>query len=154
MSLAVRTPAFGPNQKIPDQYSRDAGNHSPAIEWQGAPDGTRSFAVVVEDPDAPRGTFRHWAAYDIPADASHLAEGAGSAVQGAPLKMAVNDFGNPHYDGPQPPPGHGVHHYHFRLFALDTDNLEVPDDSNVEQVLSAARDHALAEADTVGTFER
>ena len=68
------------------------------------PGGTRSFALVVEDPDAPKGTFRHWAAYDIPADARRVAEGVGSRDPGAALKMASNDFGNAHYDGPQPPP--------------------------------------------------
>src|SRR3954471_19638378 len=119
MSLSISSPAFAENQHIPIQYSRDAGNLSPPVEWQGAPRGTRSFALIVEDPDAPRGTFRHWAAYDIPGDTRRLAEGVGSRDQGAAMQMGTNDFGNTQYDGPQPPPGHGLHHYHFRLFALD-----------------------------------
>ncbi len=154
MALDIMTPAFAPDGRIPHQFSRDGANVSPRVEWRGAPPATQSFALVVEDPDAPRGTFRHWAAYDIPPDARWLAEGAGSATQGAPIRMAKNDFGDTRYDGPQPPPGHGTHHYHFRLFALDVPELDVPDDATAEQVLEAARAHALAEADTVGTFER
>ncbi|HEV7608479.1 MAG TPA: YbhB/YbcL family Raf kinase inhibitor-like protein [Steroidobacteraceae bacterium] len=153
MALHIEAPAFAPNQNIPAQFSREGGNISPSIEWHGAPPTTRSFALVVEDPDSPKGTFRHWAAYDIPPDAQHLHEGAGSGAQGAPIQMATNDFGNARYDGPQPPPGHGVHHYHFRLFALDVPELDVPEGSSAGQVLEAARAHAIAEADTVGTFE-
>jgi Raf kinase inhibitor-like YbhB/YbcL family protein len=154
MALEVHTPSFALDQRIPKQFSRDGGNVSPLIEWQDAPPNTRSYALIVEDPDAPNGTFRHWAAYDIPPDASRLAEGAGSGAQGAPIQMATNDFGNARYDGPQPPPGHGTHHYHFRLFALDVPQLDVPDGCDAEQVLEAARAHSIAEADAVGTFER
>jgi Raf kinase inhibitor-like YbhB/YbcL family protein len=154
MALTLNSPAFKPNTRIPKQFSRDGGNVSPPIEWQGAPPGTRSYALVVEDPDAPKGTFRHWAAYDIPPDAQRLAEGAGSGELGKAMQMAKNDFGNSHYDGPQPPPGHGTHHYHFRLFALDVPELDLPEDSDAGQVLEAARAHSLAEAEAVGTFER
>jgi Raf kinase inhibitor-like YbhB/YbcL family protein len=154
MALTLDTPAFKRNARIPKQFSRDGGNVSPLIEWQGAPVGTRSYALVVEDPDAPKGTFRHWAAYDIPPDAQRLAEGAGSGELGAAIQMATNDFGNPHYDGPQPPPGHGTHHYHFRLFALDVPELDVPEDCDAGQVLEAARAHSIAEAEAIGTFER
>jgi Raf kinase inhibitor-like YbhB/YbcL family protein len=154
MTLSIHSPDFENDQRIPAQFSRDGGNVSPALEWSGVPVNTRSFALIVEDPDAPRGTFHHWAAYDIPADARWLDEGVGSRVQGAALRMGVNDFGNPHYDGPQPPQGHGVHHYHFRLFALDVPQLDLPDGSSVRQVLEAAREHSIAEAQRVGTFER
>jgi Raf kinase inhibitor-like YbhB/YbcL family protein len=156
MPLRSETPAFAPNQRIPDQFSRDGGNRSPRVEWRGAPHDTRSFALIVEDPDAPRGTFRHWAAYDIAPEVHTLIEGAGSpdAHQGANIHMAANDFGNTRYDGPQPPPGHGVHRYHFRLFALDVGQLDLPDDASAKQVLNAAIDHAIDEADVVGTFSR
>jgi Raf kinase inhibitor-like YbhB/YbcL family protein len=154
MSLSLSSPAFRANQAIPHQFSRDGGNVSPAVEWRGAPEGTQSFALVVEDPDAPRGTFHHWAAYDIPADAQRLAEGAGSRAQGAAMQMGTNDFGNTQYDGPQPPPGHGTHHYHFRLFALDVPALEVPESCSADDVLAAVEDHAIEEAEVVGTFER
>ena len=152
--LTLNSPAFAANQEIPRQFSREGGNMSPPIEWRGEPRGTRSYALVVEDPDAPSGMFRHWAAYDIPADMHRLSEGAGSREEGAALQMAVNDFGNARYDGPQPPAGHGTHHYHFRLFALDVPTLDMPSNCAVEDVIEAAEDHAIAEADYVGTFER
>jgi Raf kinase inhibitor-like YbhB/YbcL family protein len=154
MSLVIETPAFARQARIPVQFTRDGGNVSPRLQWHGAPPATRSFALVVEDPDAPQGTFRHWAAYDIPADSRWLSEGAGSGEQGAPLQMAVNDFGNAHYDGPQPPPGHGQHHYHFRLFALDVNELGLPEDATASQVLDAAVEHCIDEADAVGIYER
>jgi Raf kinase inhibitor-like YbhB/YbcL family protein len=96
--------------------------------------------------------FRHWAAYDIPAESNGLPEGAGADAQN--MRMGVNDFGNTQYDGPQPPPGHGTHHYHFRLFALDVPKLDMPQKSSVQDVLAAAQEHALAETEVVGTFER
>ena len=154
MALTIEIPAFARNAPIPDQFARQGSNVSPRVEWHGAPLDTRSFALVVEDPDAPRGTFRHWAAFDIPADAHGLQEGAGSEANDGAIRMARNDFGDARYDGPQPPPGHGTHHYHFRLFALDTDSLDLPPTANAKEVLDAALEHSLAEAETVGTFER
>jgi Raf kinase inhibitor-like YbhB/YbcL family protein len=154
MSLTVRTPTFHEDGNTPSQFTKDGGNVSPLIEWQGAPAGTKSYALIVEDPDAPKGTFRHWAAYDISADLRRLAEGAGSREQGAAVQMAENDFGHTRYDGPQPPPGDKPHHYHFRLFALDVPELDVADDCSAMEIFEAARAHAIAEADTVGTFAR
>jgi Raf kinase inhibitor-like YbhB/YbcL family protein len=154
MALTIDIPAFARNAPIPDQFARQGANISPRVEWHDAPLDTRSFALIVEDPDSPKGMFRHWAAYDIPPDASSLHEGAGSGTLGAPIKMARNDFGDTRYDGPQPPTGHGTHHYHFRLFALDTPQLEVPEDADAKQILDAAMEHSIAEAETVGTFER
>jgi Raf kinase inhibitor-like YbhB/YbcL family protein len=154
MALTLNTPAFAQNQPIPDRFSRDGGNVSPPIEWRGAPPGTQSYALVVEDPDAPKGTFRHWAAYNIPAGTDGLPESAGSGKPGTAMDMAKNDFGDRRYDGPQPPPGHGTHHYHFRLFALDVPQLRVPGNASAQDVLEAVRAHTLAEADVVGTYER
>jgi len=152
MTFSVQTPAFKPDGSIPRQFSRDGGNVSPLVAWKESPPGTHSFAIVVEDPDAPTGTFRHWAAYDIPAEARMLTEGAGSREQGAAVQMGINDFGNARYDGPQPPPGHPAHHYHFRLFALDVPALELDEGCTAEDVLEAARAHSLAEAESIGTF--
>lgn len=154
MPFSVSSPAFGHGRTIPRRYARDADNVSPPLEWHDPPTDTRSFALVVDDPDAPRGMFRHWAVYDIPPQERQLREGAGSAPQGAGLHMARNDFGNPHYDGPQPPLGHGVHHYHFRVFALDVPKLNVPPSASAADVERAAQSHATAEAEIVGTFER
>jgi Raf kinase inhibitor-like YbhB/YbcL family protein len=153
MSLTLRSSAFANGQRIPRQYAREGDNVSPQLEWTGEPPKTRSFAIIVEDPDAPRGTFRHWAAYDIPAEQHELPTGAGISPKG-PIRMAMNDFGGAQYDGPQPPPGHGTHHYHFRLFALDVPQLEVPASSNARDVVEVARSHAIEETEIVGTFER
>jgi Raf kinase inhibitor-like YbhB/YbcL family protein len=154
MALTLNSPAFAPNQRIPDRFSRDGANVSPPIEWREAPQGTKSYALIVEDPDAPKGTFRHWAVYDIPASADRLAEGAGSGKSATAPHMAVNDFGDRHYDGPQPPPGHGAHHYHFRLFALNVPQLRIPGNVSAQEVLQAAQAHALAQAEVVGIYER
>lgn len=140
--------SFQPNEAIPAQYSCDGADQSPALTWGEPPPGTKSFALVVDDPDAPSGTFRHWGAWDIPAGTRSLA--AGQAVG----KQAVNGAGKSGYMGPCPPPGHGVHHYHFKLYALDTDTLDVGDGAKVEEVEQAAQKHALGRAELVGTFER
>lgn len=152
MALRVASPAFHNGQRIPERYSKDGGNVSPPLEWHDAPRNTRSFALVVEDPDAPKGTFRHWAVYNVPPAHQGLAEGSGSMQTGASLATAVNDFGNRGYDGPQPPHGHGTHHYHFRLLALDVPELTLPEQASVKDVLNAAHAHVIAEAETVGTF--
>jgi Raf kinase inhibitor-like YbhB/YbcL family protein len=154
MTLTVRTPTFREDGNIPAQFSKDGGNVSPLVEWQDAPPGTKSYALVVEDPDAPNGIFRHWATYNIPKDLRRLAEGAGSREQGAALQMAENDFGHTRYDGPQPPRGDKPHHYYFRLFALDVPELDVAEDCSAAEVLEAARAHSIAEAEAVGTFAR
>ena len=154
MAFSVASPAFPNGQRIPPRYSKDGGNVSPPLEWHDAPRNTRSFALVVEDPDAPKGTFRHWAIYNVPPAHQGLAEGSGSHSPAGSLVMGVNDFGNRGYDGPQPPPGHGTHHYHFRLLALDVPELSLPDRASVKDVMDAAHPHVIAETETVGTFER
>jgi Raf kinase inhibitor-like YbhB/YbcL family protein len=153
MALRIVSPAFPNNERIPERYSKEGGNVSPPIQWTDAPRNTRSFAVVVEDPDAPKGIFRHWAVYNVPPAYQGLDENSGSGSAGSPLEMAVNDFGNRSYDGPQPPRGHGVHHYHFRLLALDVPELGLPAGASVKDVLHAAQAHLIAEAETVGTFQ-
>ncbi len=127
---------------------------SPALEWTGSPGGTRSFALLCNDPDAPGGTWHHWAVYDIPADVGRLDEAfAASAGPGA-AKEGVNDFGQIGYGGPCPPRRHGPHHYFFRLFALDVERLEVGPKPTCTQVEAAAAGHARAEAQLVGIFAR
>jgi Raf kinase inhibitor-like YbhB/YbcL family protein len=152
MSLRVASPVFHDGERIPERYSRNGANISPPLEWRDAPRNTRSFALVVEDPDAPEGTFRHWAVYNVPPAYQGLGEDSG-ACAGVPLEMAVNDFGNRGYDGPQPPHGHGTHHYHFRLLALDVPELGLPARASIKELLDAARPHVIAEAQTVGTFQ-
>jgi len=152
MTLTLRSPAFRDEERIPDRYVRGADNLSPPLEWSDVPEGTRSLVLVVEDPDAPRGMFRHWAVHDIPPDCMRLDEGAGRPGSG--LKQGANDFGNPTYDGPQPPKGDAPHHYHFRLAALDTDHLDVGPQQRAEAIWEAAQDHILEESELVGTYQR
>lgn len=152
MTLAITSPAFSSLGSIPLRFARNGTNISPPIEWRDAPPETRSFALIIEDPDAPRGIFHHWAAYDIPASSTSLMEGDGSR-ESVTLKMGRNDFGNSRYDGPQPPAGHGPHHYHFRLLALDVSELDVPAQSSATDILAAARPHCLAKAEIIGLFE-
>ncbi len=153
MSLTITSSAFAPQGPIPREFTRDDGNVSPPVEWHDAPPETRSFALIVEDPDAPDGTFHHWVAYDIPVSSTHLKAGEGSREAVTMLRMGRNDFGNIRYDGPQPPVGHGPHHYHFRLLALKVSELAIPAQSAAEVVLEAAKAQCLAEAEIVGVFQ-
>jgi Raf kinase inhibitor-like YbhB/YbcL family protein len=149
MTFTLESPAFAGGAPIPPKYSRRGENISPPLAWRGAPSETKSFALIVEDPDAPSGTFRHWAVFGIAPHSTQMTEGV--TIDRA--QSGVNDFGNQHYDGPQPPAGHGVHRYHFRLAALDAETLDVSRRASVADVWKAAKPHILAEAELVGTFE-
>lgn len=153
MPLTIRSTAFQSGADIPDRHARDGDNLSPPLEWRGAPPQTRSFVLIVEDPDAPSGTFRHWAIYNIDPHETGLPEGASERPAGK-ARLGVNGFGNAAYDGPQPPRGHGPHHYHFRLAALDVPHLDLGPAPKAEAVWAAARSHILDEAEVVGVFER
>ena len=146
--LELTSDAFADGQPIPTEYSCDGANKSPALHWGDPPAGAKSFALVIDDPDAPSGTFRHWGAYDIPASARSIAPGQRVGIE------VSNDFGKPGYGGPCPPRGHGVHHYHFKLFALDVDRLSLGPGSKVADVEKEASKHALAQGELIGTYER
>lgn len=147
-TLTLTSEAFRDGHPIPSRFTCDGANETPTLHWTDPPPGTRSFALVVDDPDAPSGTFRHWGVYDIPVTARSI--GAAQHV-GAEVH---NDFGKVGYGGPCPPKGHGPHHYHFKLFALDTDRLDLGPDAKVADVEKAAAQHALGEGEIVGTYER
>lgn len=153
MALTLMSPAFAEGEAIPRKYAREGENLSPPLKWTGAPEGTRSFALIVEDPDAPRGTFRHWMAYNIPPDRSGLAESIDTGPEAA-VRYAANDFGNSRYDGPEPPRGDEPHHYHFRLAALDLPSLAMPGQAGAEAIWHEVSKHALAQAELVGTYAR
>ena len=144
--------AFSDSAIIPRRFTCDGEDVSPPLEWSGAPAETRSFALLCDDPDAPAGTWHHWAIYDIPASQSELPQGAGR--QTGPFKQALNDFKRPGYGGPCPPHGHGPHHYHFRLLALSVDHLRVGNRPTCQAVAREARRHILAEAVLTGIYER
>jgi len=154
MPFSLKSPSFQNDQPIPPRYTADGDNLSPPLEWSEPPPGTQSFALIVEDPDAPSGMFRHWGVYNIPGARRTLPEGAGHGARTEGMGQGVNDFGHPRYDGPAPPRGHGVHHYHFRLLALDTESLTQAPRMSIEDIKKAAQAHALATAELVGTYER
>jgi Raf kinase inhibitor-like YbhB/YbcL family protein len=145
--LDLTSTVFQNGQAIPARFTCDGANQSPALSWGEPPQGTKSFALVVDDPDAPSGTFRHWGVYDIPANARSI--GAGAAVG----TQATNDFGKSGYGGPCPPKGHGPHHYHFKLFALGVDRLELAN-PKIADIESEAQRHAVGQAELIGTYER
>jgi len=152
--MQLRSSGFFDGATIPRRYTCDGDDLSPPLEWSGAPAGIRSFVLLCDDPDAPGGTWHHWAAYDIPADRIGLAEGAAGDASAKNLKQAINDFRKPGYGGPCPPRRHGIHHYHFRLLALSLDRLPFHDKPSCSEVEREAREHVIAEATLVGLYQR
>ena len=144
MAFAVHSPAFAEGATLPKQFTCDGDDAPPRLEVSDPPDGTQSFAVIMDDPDAPDGTFTHWLAYDIPADAPELTRSA---------KTLRNSFGRPGYGGPCPPPGHGPHRYNFTVYAVDVPSLSVrgKDRADLE---AALKDHTLGAAHLMGRYER
>jgi Raf kinase inhibitor-like YbhB/YbcL family protein len=149
-AFGVRSPDFQNGGKIPRQHaSRPEGeNVPPRLEWSGAPVGARGFALTVDDPDAPRAKpFVHWVVAGIPPTSTAL------SLTSTGLAQGKNDFGGTGWGGPLPPPGSGPHHYRFHLYALDA-RIDLPPEGTKDALLAAMRGHVLAEAETVGTYER
>ncbi|MFN9718142.1 MAG: YbhB/YbcL family Raf kinase inhibitor-like protein [Planctomycetota bacterium] len=152
-SLRLSSPAFDEGGFIPVTYTGDGKNLSPPLMWTEPPAGTVSFALVCEDPDAPGGIWAHWVVSNLPPDCRELLEGmipeepvATTGVQGK------NDFGTCRYSGPEPPHGR-LHHYYFRLFALNT-VLPLLAGSTRDQLLQSIRGHVLSEARLMGRYQR
>ncbi|MDE2471554.1 MAG: YbhB/YbcL family Raf kinase inhibitor-like protein [Bradyrhizobium sp.] len=154
MTFSLTSPAFRNGDQIPAKYTGDGENVSPPLAWSDAPAGTKSFALVVEDPDAPSGTFHHWGLYNIMGERSILPEAVGHGAKTEKLGKGVNDFGEPRYGGPAPPKGHGTHHYHFKLAALDVEELSRVPKMSIDDIWKAAEKHMLAQAELVGTYSR
>jgi len=149
----LTSPAFNPGAPIPTDFSCAAGDHSPALAWTGAPVGTKSYALIVEDPDAPMGTFIHWVVFNLPSGASGMAANSPKTPQLADgARQGNNGTGAVGYKGPCPPPGK-THHYHFELFALDT-ALDMPPVADAASLRAAMQNHVKGSAELVGTFER
>ena len=146
--LELTSDAFKNGQPIPGQYTCDGADQTPVLHWSEPPAATKSFALVIDDPDAPSGTFRHWGVFDIPPSARSIGGGERIGTE------VGNDFGKPGYGGPCPPKGHGPHHYHFKLFALDVGSLGLEAQSHVSDVEREAKKHAVASGELVGTYER
>lgn len=151
--MQLASPAFEQDGKIPDKYTGEGEDVSPALAWSGAPDSTQSFAVICHDPDAPlltkRGTygFVHWVLYNIPASVNRLEEGTQALTSGK------NDFGKQGYGGPMPPSGHGVHRYYFWVLAMDKE-LDLPAGLSLWELLEQIEPHVIGMNRLVGTYER
>ncbi|NML43027.1 YbhB/YbcL family Raf kinase inhibitor-like protein [Ramlibacter sp. G-1-2-2] len=163
MAFILRSPSLSEGQTLPranvfNGMGAGGDNRSPALSWEGAPAGTKSFALTLYDPDAPTGSgWWHWVVYDIPGSATSLPEGAGATggsalPQGA--KQGRTDFGGKEYGGAAPPPGHGPHRYIFTLYALNTDKLDVPDDASAAYVGFMIHFAKLGEAKLTTKYER
>ncbi len=152
-AMTLSSPAFSAGAPIPAQFTCSGADSSPALNWTGAPADTSSFALIVEDPDAPSGTFIHWVLFNLPgnkialpADLPKADSLPGGGSQG------TNSFGSVGYRGPCPPPG-PPHHYHFILFALDSP-LDANSSYDASALRSAMTGHVKATAELVGTFGR
>jgi Raf kinase inhibitor-like YbhB/YbcL family protein len=152
--MLLTSTAFHDGAVIPRRFTCDGENVSPALQWTCAPAETKSFALICDDPDAPAGTWSHWAVYDIPSGRSELVEGAGGAEGFEDFRQAVNDFRKVGYGGPCPPRGHGLHHYRFRLMALNRAELSLPPGAACKEVEQEAQKHLVAEAVLRGVYQR
>ena len=157
MSLTIESPAFAPNTAIPARFSDDGEDVSPGLGWSGLPEGTRELALICDDPDAPGAEpWVHWVIYKIPPNATGLPENvAGTETLADPsgALQGRNSWNRIGYGGPAPPPRSGVHHYHFKLYALDT-VLDARPGLDKKQLLAAMKDHVLAEGELIGTYRR
>lgn len=151
MSFKLTTGAFSDGSVIPRMHTCEGADVSPSLEWSGAPPETRSFALIVDDPDAPSGVWNHWLLFDIPPSVHALAQGYKPGALGV---SGSNDFGKQGYGGPCPPRGHGPHRYVFKLFALDVPSLGLGAGAKRREIDKAIRGHILAETQHMGTYER
>jgi hypothetical protein len=153
-SMQLGSSAFSSGSAIPRRFTCDGEDRSPPLDWRAVPPATRSLVLLCDDPDAPAGKWHHWAAYDIEARQTGLAEGAGRDSGAAQFKQAINDFHRAGYGGPCPPRGHGPHRYHFRLLALSVDHLSLDAKPSCSEVEREARRHVIAETTLVGIYQR
>lgn len=149
MSFKLTSDAFANGQSIPAKYSCVGKNISPALTWTEPPTGTQAFALIVDDPDAPMGTWVHWVMYNIPSSTHSLPENFATADN--TILNGKNSASHQSYDGPCPPSG--THRYFFKLYALDA-ALSLSSGATKEQVLKAMEGHILAQAELMGTFSK
>ena len=150
--MKIESPAFSNGQPIPQKFTCQGADVSPALSWSGAPDNTKSFALIVDDPDAPVGTWVHWVLYDLPADTRSLPENVAKSEHAQNGVQGINDFKKIGYGGPCPPPGK-AHRYFFKLYALDTP-LKLKPGATKQDLEKAIKGHILAQAELMGTYQR
>jgi Raf kinase inhibitor-like YbhB/YbcL family protein len=153
VEMKLRVSELAAGKDIPARFTCDGEDVSPAVEWSDPPAGTRSLALIVDDPDAPGGVFTHWGAFDIEPGVGKLVEGAGNAGN-APFRQTRNDFGTQGYRGPCPPRGHGVHRYRFKLYALDVPHLGAGHAPTVADLEHAIAGHVLSVANVMAPYQR
>jgi Raf kinase inhibitor-like YbhB/YbcL family protein len=151
--LSISSPSFSNGGEIPKKFTCSGPDVSPQLSWTEPPAGTKTFALLVDDPDAPAGTWNHWAIWNLPASARSLPEGVGQSRRlpdGS--QQGLNDFRKTGYNGPCPP-ANKPHRYHFQLFALDT-KVSLNPDAGKPELEAAMKGHILAQAEWMGTFHR
>jgi Raf kinase inhibitor-like YbhB/YbcL family protein len=160
MAIEITSTAFNNGEPIPKQYTGEGADVSPPLAWSGVPDGTKELAMICDDPDAPTPEpWVHWVIYKMPANTAALLEGVDTAAQlSQPAGAAQGKNSWPSgqtigYRGPMPPPGHGVHHYFFKLYALDAE-LSLEPGTDKKALLQAMEGHVLDQGQLMGTYER
>src|SRR5437660_1714684 len=152
MTLKLTSTAFDEGGMIPARYTCDGENVSPPLAWSGVPTGTKTLALVADDPDAPRGTWTHWLIYQIPATEKGLPENVPARdTLDSGARQGANDFKKTGYGGPCPPTG--THRYFFKLYALDTD-LTLPPGATKDQLLKALENHIVAQGQLMGRYKK
>ncbi|NIA16910.1 MAG: YbhB/YbcL family Raf kinase inhibitor-like protein [Planctomycetes bacterium] len=152
MTLTVTSPAFTEGSMIPSKYTCDGRNISPLLKWDNVPSGTKTFALISDDPDAPVGVWVHWVMWNIPADTKELAENL-PTEKNLPdgSKQGITDFQRHGYGGPCPPSG--THRYYFKVYALDTE-LDLPNTATKKDLLKAIQGHILAQGQLMGKYKK
>ncbi len=154
MNFTISTSAFMEGEIIPHQYTCDGTDLSPPLKWDGIPSGTKSFAIIMDDPDAPVGTFTHWVIYDIPADTNTLPEGlAKDPDLSKGIKQGITSFRRTGYGGPCPPPGR-PHRYFFTIYALDIQTTGLASRASKQDVENKIKAHIIGKAIVMGKYER
>jgi Raf kinase inhibitor-like YbhB/YbcL family protein len=139
--------------EIPREYTCDGANVSPQLSITAIPSGTKALAIIVDDPDAPIGTFTHWVAWNIEVNSENISVPKAVPRKSSLMVQGINDFGRIGYDGPCPPRGHGKHHYHFKVYALDA-KLDLKEGARKKDLETAMKGHILSSAEIVGVYGR
>ncbi len=145
-SLSITSPSFKNNQMIPKKFTCDGENISPPLKFKNIPKDAKSLALIVDDPDAPKGTFNHWVAWHISAKKTKISEG-----EKGKMSEGLNDLGQKGYFGPCPPSG--THRYHFKIYALDFD-VDISENSKSKDLLAAIQNHTIQTAMLTGKYSR
>ena len=152
MEFKITSPAFEDGGLIPAKYTCDGADMSPPLQWDAAPEGTRSIALICDDPDAPMGTWVHWVLFNLPAETKELTENI-PADETLPngAKQGTSDFGRIGYGGPCP--SSGTHRYFFKIYALDTE-IDLAAGAGKSQLLKAMKEHILGQGQLIGKYKR